>query len=110
PLYPRRSPVLSEIARTFDLTYDAYAEFQRNMERFWCLRYLEQSGRTSFEATVIRDELVRGTDLPLIVRLIAPVNLPAKTPVIVKVEAIDYWSIGGAFSLPSPPTEVPQAK
>jgi exoribonuclease-2 len=110
PLYPRRSPVLSEIARTFDLTYDAYAEFQRNMERFWCLRYLEQSGRTSFEATVIRDELIRGTDLPLIVRLKAPANLPAKTPVTVNVEAIDYWSIGGAFSLPSPPTEVPQAK
>jgi exoribonuclease-2 len=78
------------------------------MERFWCLRYLEQSGRTSFEATVIRDELVRGTDLPLIVRLKAPANLPAKTPVTVNVESIDYWSIGGSFSLPSPPPEAPQ--
>jgi exoribonuclease-2 len=108
PLYPRRSPVLNEIARTFDLTYDAYAEFQRNMERFWCLRYLEQNGRTSFDATIIRDELVRGADLPLIVRLKAPANLPAKTPVTVNVESIDYWSIGGSFSLPSPSPESAQ--
>ena len=108
PLYPRRSPALNEIARTFDLTYDAYAEFQRNMERFWCLRYLEQAGRTSFAATVIRDELVRGADLPLIVRLKAPANLPAKTPVTVNVESIDYWSIGGTFSLPTPHSETTQ--
>lgn len=108
PLYPRRAPMLNEIARTFDVTYDAYAEFQRNMERFWCLRYLEQAGRTSFDATVIRDELVRGANLPLIVRLKAPANLPAKTPVMVNVESIDYWSIGGIFSLPSPPPETPQ--
>jgi exoribonuclease-2 len=108
PLYPRRSPVLNEIARTFDLTYDAYAEFQRNMERFWCLRFLEQAGRTSFTATIIRDELVRGADLPLIVRLKASANLPAKTTVTVNVEFIDYWSIGGVFSLPSPPPEAPQ--
>jgi exoribonuclease-2 len=109
PLYPRRSPVLNEIARTFDLTYDAYAEFQRNMERFWCLRWLEQRGQTSFEATIIRDELVRGRDLPLIVRLKTAANLPPKTPVTVNIEATDYWSIGGVFSLAEAPTESPKA-
>jgi exoribonuclease II len=99
PRYPRRSPVLNETARTFDVTYDAYAEFQRNMERFWCLRYLSQQGETTFAATIIRDELVRGSHLPLIVRLNKSPNLPGKTPVIVHIGAIDYWAIGGEFSI-----------
>lgn len=110
PLYPKRSPVLNEIARTFDVTYDAYAEFQRNMERFWCLRYLEQEGRTTFEATIIREELVRGSDLPLIVKLRKTPGLPGKTPVTVHVDAIDYWTIGGDFSVPDmPAAAVPAA-
>lgn len=110
PLFPRRSPVLSEIARTFDLTYDAYAEFQRNMERFWCLRYLEQEGSTSFPATIIRDELVRGSGLPIIVKLKTNANLNPKTAVTVNIESIDYWSIGGVFSLPLVAQETPKAE
>ena len=99
PQYAKRSPPLNELARTFDLTYDAYAEFQRNMERFWCLRFLQQQGRTAFPATIIRDELVRGSDLPLIVKLGKPSGLPGKTAVTVDIAAIDYWQIGGEFSL-----------
>jgi exoribonuclease-2 len=101
---------LNEIARTFDLTYDAYAEFQRNMERFWCLRWLEQRGHTSFDASIIRDELVRGRDLPLVVRLKATANLPPKTAVTVNIEAIDYWSIGGVFALAEGATDLPKAE
>ncbi len=105
PLFPIRSPLLSEIARTFDVTYDAYAEFQRNMERFWCLRFLEQEKCTSFPATVIRDELVRGSTLPLIVKLGKSSGLPGKTPVTVQIDEVDYWTIGGVFSLDAVPTE-----
>ena len=32
------------ILRDFELAYEAYAEFQRNMERYWCLRWLLQEG------------------------------------------------------------------
>jgi exoribonuclease-2 len=110
PLFPRRSAPLNEIARSFDLTYDAYAEFQRNMERFWCLRYLEQNGRSTFAATIIRDELVRGSDLPLIVRLKKSADLPPRTAVTVEIASIDYWSIGGEFSLLLPPAEAPKAE
>src|SRR5437588_12871162 len=36
--YPAQSN-LFEIMRAFELAYDAYADFQRRMERYWCLRY-----------------------------------------------------------------------
>ena len=90
---------LNEVAKRFDLTYDAYNEFQRNLERYWCLRYLEQEGIAQFDATLIRDELVRANALPLIVKLERNPELPPKTPVTVNVGAIDYWSIAGQFTL-----------
>jgi exoribonuclease II len=99
PHYPRRSPALNEIARIFDVTYDAYAEFQRNMERFWCLRYLQQQELVTFAATIIREELVRGATLPLIVKLKKSPGLANKTAVTVHVGSIDYWAIGGEFSI-----------
>ena len=90
---------LGELARRFDLTYDAYNEFQRNLERYWCLRYLVQEGMTQFTGTMIRDELVRADGLPLIVKLDRNPQLPPKTPVTVNVGALDYWQISGNFAL-----------
>ena len=90
---------LGELARRFDLTYDAYNEFQRNLERYWCLRYLVQEGMTQFTGTMIRDELVRADGLPLIVKLDRNPQLPPKTPVTVNVGALDYWQISGNFTL-----------
>ncbi len=99
PAYARRSPELKELARRFDLTYEAYAEFQRNLERYWCLRYLVQENIHTFPATVIRDEIVRADALPLIVKLDRNPAQPSRTPVRVGVGALDYWGIGGTFSL-----------
>jgi len=99
PQFPKRSPALNEIARIFDTTYDAYAEFQRNMERFWCLRYLQERECASFTATIIREELVRASTLPLILKLKKSPSLNTKTAVIVNIAAIDYWAIGGEFSI-----------
>ena len=55
--------------RDFELAYDAYAEFQRSMERYWCLRWIEQEHVTELDATVIRDNLVRCNRLPLVMRV-----------------------------------------
>ena len=103
PPYPKRSPILNEIARRFDVTYDAYNEFQRNLERFWCLRYFEQEGIGQFEGTMIRDELVRANALPLVVKLAKNPELPPKTPVKVLVGPLNYWDVSGEFSLAASP-------
>ena len=65
---------LAEAARDFETSYEAYAEHQRTLERYWVLRYLIQEGLGEADATVIRDELVRLEGLPLVCRAI---GLPA---------------------------------
>jgi exoribonuclease-2 len=80
---------LLAVVRDFEAAYDAYAEFQRGMERYWCLRWLLQEGVSTIAATVIRDDLARLDGLPLVVR--AP-SLPALEPgarVEFAVSAID---------------------
>ncbi|MEO8385499.1 MAG: RNB domain-containing ribonuclease [Betaproteobacteria bacterium] len=103
PPYPKRSPVLNEIARRFDLTYDAYNDFQRNLERYWCLRYLEQEGIEQFEGAMVRDELVRANGLPLVLKLAKNPELPPRTPVRVQRGALNYWDVTGEFSLVASP-------
>lgn len=105
PPFAKRSPELNEIVRKFDVTYDAYADFQRELERYWCFRYLEQEGIREFDGAMIRDELVRASLLPLVVKLDKSPALPSKTPVRVMVGEIDYWAISGKFSLVSQATD-----
>ena len=80
--------------RDFELAHDAYAEFQRQMERYWCLRWLIQEGRQTATATVIRESLARFDELPLVVRV---PSLPALDPgvrVELSVTAIDLLDLG----------------
>ena len=55
--------------RDFEATYAAYADFQRLMERYWCLRWLQQHGISEIEATVRREQLVKLDHLPLLLRV-----------------------------------------
>ena len=75
PAYSRAE--LEAAARAFEMAYDAYAEHQRQLERYWCVKYLQQEGIESAAATVIREELVRIEGLPLVCRAI---GLPALAP------------------------------
>lgn len=77
PVYPARDERLLVILRDFELAYDAYAEFQRGMERYWCLRWLLQEGIVVTGAEVLREELVRLDRLPLVVRV---PSMPACSP------------------------------
>lgn len=77
PAFAPRSTDLMAAMRDFELTYAAYAEFQRMMERYWCLRWLRQNEETSCEAVVLRDNVVRLERIPLVVRIPSlPILLP----------------------------------
>jgi exoribonuclease II len=53
----------------FDAKYDAYADFQSTMERYWCLRWLGQQPTDKVAAVSIREDLVRLADAPFYFRL-----------------------------------------
>ena len=59
---------LASAARDFEAAYEAYAEHQRHLERYWCLRWIAQEGLEGAEATVVREELVRLEGIPLVCR------------------------------------------
>lgn len=68
PFKPKDADLFA-IVSAFDAAYAAYADFQNNMERYWCLRWLAQENRRQVEAVVLKDEVLRLVDIPLIIRL-----------------------------------------
>jgi exoribonuclease-2 len=65
---------LYAIVSAFDGAYAAYAEFQSAMERYWCLRWLTQEQARQVEAVVLKEEIVRLAEIPLVLKL------PGMTP------------------------------
>ncbi|NMG67844.1 RNB domain-containing ribonuclease [Azoarcus indigens] len=77
PAFAPKSADLMAALRDFELTYAAYADFQRQMERYWCLRWLRQHAPEHVEAKVIRDNLVRLENVPLVFKVSSlPLQLP----------------------------------
>ena len=67
--FKHRDATLFSIVSAFDAAYAAYNDFQQNMERYWCLRWLGQEGAKQVDAVVLKEEIVRLVEIPLVVRL-----------------------------------------
>jgi len=89
PPFTARAEALLAAMRDFEVTYAAYAEFQRGMERYWCLRWLLQEGVAEAPARVVRESLVRLERLPLYLRCPSLPACDPRTRVNVAVSAID---------------------
>ncbi|MBZ2207745.1 ribonuclease catalytic domain-containing protein [Massilia soli] len=68
PFKPRDANLFA-IVSAFDAAYAAYNDHQQNMERYWCLRWLGQEEARQVDAVVLKDEVLRLVDIPLIIRL-----------------------------------------
>jgi exoribonuclease-2 len=70
PAFAQNDADLFAIVSGFDAAYAAYADYQAKMERYWCLRWLEQDGRTIVEARATgREDQAMLFDIPLVVRV-----------------------------------------
>jgi len=93
PLYPPRSEQLFSIVRDFELAYDAYADFQRRLERYWMLRWLLQENVDVVTASVIRDDLIRFDNLPMVTRASSVAGIAPGSKVKLAISAIDLLDI-----------------
>lgn len=66
PFKPKDADLFA-IVSAFDSAYGAYADFQSTMERFWCLRWLAQNEVRHVDAVLLKDELLRLVDIPLVI-------------------------------------------
>ena len=92
PYRPNDERLLAAM-RDFEAAYEAYGEFQRNMERYWSLRWLAQEGVDSVRATVLREGLARFDELPLVARVPSLPVLPAGTRVELAVSDLDLLEL-----------------
>ena len=111
PIYPKNDTGLYTVLRDFETMYGIYNDFQRQMERYWCLRYIQQEksaaaltptlshsvGEGANESrcevvvtgTVIRENLVRLANIPLVFKAHSMPEQPAGTKVVLGVGDID---------------------
>jgi exoribonuclease-2 len=95
PPYPPKSADLMAALRDFELTYASYAEFQRGMERYWCLRWLAQEGVSEVTAQVLKDNIVRFDELPLVLKATGMPTLERGARVRLAVGDIDLLAAEG---------------
>jgi exoribonuclease-2 len=92
PFGPRDAALFSVISG-FEAKHSAYADFQNRMERFWCLRWVQQQGLSRAQAVVVREDLVRLADAPLYFRLAAMPALAGGRRIEVELAGIDLISL-----------------
>ncbi|XUW88029.1 RNB domain-containing ribonuclease [Burkholderia sp. M6-3] len=68
PFKPKDADLFA-VVQGFDDTYSAYADHQRRMEYFWCLRWLKQENRKQVVASVVKGDLVRLEEIPLLLHV-----------------------------------------
>ncbi len=79
--------------RDFEAANEIYIDFQRGMERYWCLRWLVQENITTTRAHVLRESLVRIDRIPLLARVPSLPEIEVGTAVDVDVTRVDLLGL-----------------
>jgi exoribonuclease-2 len=92
PFKPKDAQLFSVVS-AFDAAYTAYADFQRGIERYWTLRWLQQNEVNELPATVLKDGLVRADELPLVFKVAGAEPLQRGTRLMAKVQGMDLLTL-----------------
>ncbi|PIT13207.1 ribonuclease catalytic domain-containing protein [Snodgrassella alvi] len=86
--------MLFAVLRDFESAYTAYNDFQRHMEAYWSLIYIQQEQLQELTAQLIRDDLVRIEGLPLVSRVTGvPIDAMPKCQMKVAITGIDLEQV-----------------
>jgi len=91
--YGNRDERLLIAMRDFDLAYEAYGNIQDQMERYWCLRWLQQEQVSETGAVVVKENLVKLDHLPLFTRVPLLPEVPAGSRVAIEVSKVDLLEV-----------------
>jgi exoribonuclease II len=80
---------LHSVIAAFDARYASYNEFQNKMERYWCLRWINQHESKRFVAVIVKPEVVRLLGAPLYLPLTGLPDAAAGRQVIIDVLGTD---------------------
>jgi exoribonuclease-2 len=89
--YVRGDAKLLAAIADFDATYSSYADFQQQMEFYWCLRFIKQEGIDTLMGSVIRENLVRMDRLPIVQRVLDMSYQEPGTKVRLAVAEVDLF-------------------
>ena len=92
PFKPKDADLFAIIG-AFDAQYASWGDYQNAMERYWCLRWLQQQGLSVVEATVLRDDLVRLDCAPLVTRVPGMPALERGHKVVIEILGYDELSL-----------------
>ncbi|WP_283148256.1 ribonuclease catalytic domain-containing protein [Silvimonas soli] len=93
PRFQKNDAELFAAIGSFDTAYAAYADFQDKMERYWCLRYMEQENIKEFSGSIIKENLVRVDGMPLVLRVPGLPELPAGSTVVLQRLKTDWLEL-----------------
>jgi exoribonuclease-2 len=98
PFKPKDADLFA-VVQGFDDTYSAYADHQRRMEYFWCLRWIRQEDRKQVVASVVKGDLVRLDDVPLLLH-VPGLGVHARgTRVLLDVMSLDELTVEASVRL-----------
>jgi exoribonuclease II len=92
PFKPKDAQLLGIIG-AFDAAYGAYNDFQRGMERYWTLKFIEQNGITELDVTLIKEQLVRAETLPLVMPVMGADGWPRGAQARVRLGRVDLLAL-----------------
>lgn len=91
PPYTKENNSLLIAMRDFETAYSTYSEFQRAMERYWCLRWLLQEKIQVINAQVIKENLVKFDHIPFVTRIPSLPEISPGAYVKLRLSEIDLF-------------------
>src|SRR5690606_13822319 len=94
PVYGGKDTTLLAAMRDFEAAYEIYGEYQRTMERYWSLRWLQQEQLATVTGVVLRENLVRLDAVPIVQRIPSLPDTAGGVQVELAVGDIDLLDLG----------------